>query len=95
MDHPEYNSTLILRSERLLDTTTEFPAEIPRLDGFEPTRCIHRRLLPRRPGRDAALEQYCTLYSKGEKAASVLVLTPLDRLCHIIIPQYLIWLSAI
>lgn len=77
VDHPEYNSTLILRSERVLDTTTEFPPEIPRLDGFESTRCIHRRLLPRRPGRDAALEQYCTLYSKKEKAASVLVLTPL------------------
>lgn len=77
VDHPEYNSTLILRSERFLDTTTEFPTEIPRLDSFEPTRCIHRRLLPRRPGRDAALEQYCTLYSTGKKAASVLVLTPL------------------
>ncbi|KAK0200270.1 hypothetical protein DFS33DRAFT_138475 [Desarmillaria ectypa] len=77
VDHPEYNSTLILRSERLLDMNTEFPTEIPRLDGFEPTRCIHRRLLPRRPGRDAALEQYCTLYSKGESASSALVLTPL------------------
>ena len=76
--HPEYNSTLILRSECLADKEDGFPDGIPVLEGLIPTRCIHRRFLPRRPGRDGALEQYCTFYrSSAERAPSVLVLTPL------------------
>ncbi|KAF9558584.1 DUF1613-domain-containing protein [Agrocybe pediades] len=62
--HPEYNSTLILRSEVISDTNdgAEFPQSVPPLEGRRPVRCIHRKLLPRRPGRDPSLEQYCTLY---------------------------------
>ncbi|KAL1712997.1 hypothetical protein EV715DRAFT_212611 [Schizophyllum commune] len=76
--HPEYNSTLILRSECLADKEDDFPEGIPVLEGLTPTRCIHRKLLPRRPGRDGALEQYCTFYrSSTEHAPSVLVLTPI------------------
>ncbi|KAL1661446.1 hypothetical protein GGF50DRAFT_129483 [Schizophyllum commune] len=76
--HPEYNSTLILRSECLADKEDGLPEGIPELEGLTPTRCIHRKLLPRRPGRDGALEQYCTFYrSPTEPAPSVLVLTPL------------------
>ncbi|KAL1661444.1 hypothetical protein GGF50DRAFT_129481 [Schizophyllum commune] len=76
--HPEYNSTLILRSECLSDKGDDFPDGIPVLEGLSPTRCIHRKLLPRRPGRDGALEQYCTFYCSPEQhAPSVLVLTPL------------------
>lgn len=41
---------------------------------------IHRKLLPRRPGRDAALEQYCSLYGSTSQDVSptdTLVLTPI------------------
>ncbi|KAF7352279.1 DUF1613-domain-containing protein [Mycena venus] len=74
--HPEYNSTLILRSDILSDTTLDFPTSIPTLDGVVPLRNIQRRLLPRRPGRDAALEQHCTLYG-SDTVANTLVLTPI------------------
>ncbi|KAF8918943.1 DUF1613 domain-containing protein [Mucidula mucida] len=78
VEHPEYNSTLILRSEQLSDTTDNFPDEIPLLEGHVPLRCIHRRLLPRRPGRDEPLVQYCTLYAReDDDLPTVLVLTPL------------------
>lgn len=43
-------------------------------------RCIHRKLLPRRPGRDAAMEQYCTFYGSITDYTSppdTLILTPL------------------
>ncbi|KAF9261176.1 DUF1613 domain-containing protein [Marasmius fiardii PR-910] len=85
--HPEYNSTLILRSETLQDLIDEekFPKCIPQLQGYQRVRCIHRKLLPRRPGRDVALEQYCTLYSNSkdyespdsEALTTTLVLTPI------------------
>jgi len=69
--HPEYNSTLILRSETISDFSIDpeelqsknFVAKIPQFDDLYPTRCIHRKLLPRRPARDSSLEQYCTLYT--------------------------------
>ncbi|KAJ7130949.1 hypothetical protein C8R46DRAFT_1015874 [Mycena filopes] len=74
--HPEYNSTLILRSELVNETTVDFPALVPVLDGVVPLRNIHRRLLPRRPGRDEPLEQHCTLYG-SESDPDTLVLTPI------------------
>jgi tRNASer (uridine44-2'-O)-methyltransferase len=77
--HPEYNSTLILRTEIISETDTEIPTNAPVLQGFRPIRSVHRRLLPRRPGRDSGLEQYCTLYSEEspDTVASLLVLTPI------------------
>ncbi|KAG0698900.1 hypothetical protein DFH29DRAFT_939266 [Suillus ampliporus] len=79
--HPEYNSTLILRSETISDSDTTIPSSVPRLEGYCPVRNVHRKLLPRRPGRDSGLEQHCTLYAfeTGEFAGlpSMLVLTPL------------------
>lgn len=60
--HPEHNSTLILRSEVIEHSLAEFPNIIPELEGLQPVRNIHRKLLPRRPTRDAGLEQHCTLY---------------------------------
>ncbi|EIW77428.1 DUF1613-domain-containing protein [Coniophora puteana RWD-64-598 SS2] len=66
--HPEYNSTLILRSETVSESTpgdASFPSfefVLP-LDGLRAVRNVHRRLLPRRPGRDKGLEQHCTLYA--------------------------------
>ena len=78
--HPEYNSTLILRSEILADTSVDFPESIPRFDRFRPVRNIHRKLLPRRPGRDAGLEQNCTLYASNDgddESPILLVLTPI------------------
>lgn len=53
-----------------------FPASLPVFPDAQPTRCIRRKLLPRRPGRDPALEQFCTLYTSGENA-DTLVLTPI------------------
>ncbi|KAI6104142.1 hypothetical protein F5141DRAFT_1216702 [Pisolithus sp. B1] len=74
--HPEYNSTLILRSETLSDVRIlsedgrEEDVKIlletpPRCDlgGYRPVRAIRRRLLPRRPGRDGSLEQTCVFYT--------------------------------
>ncbi|KIK66814.1 hypothetical protein GYMLUDRAFT_37924 [Collybiopsis luxurians FD-317 M1] len=79
--HPEYNSTLILRSDTVSDLTnpSQFPSLPPELDNFTKTRCIHRKLLPRRPGRDASLEQYCTLYKVVEDSSynTVLILSPI------------------
>ncbi|KAI0721287.1 hypothetical protein C8T65DRAFT_631227 [Cerioporus squamosus] len=78
--HPEYNSTLILRSETVSDSSSEFPPSIPQLDGLRPVRNIHRKLLPRRPGRDAGLEQNCTLYASeigDDDCPTTLVLTPI------------------
>ncbi|GBE77881.1 tRNA (uracil-O(2)-)-methyltransferase [Sparassis crispa] len=77
--HPEYNSTLILRSNMLSDTTADFPPSVPLLRDLIPTRNVCRKLLPRRPGRDAGLEQHCTLYTSahGDPSPSTLVLTPL------------------
>ncbi|KAF5381415.1 hypothetical protein D9757_009072 [Collybiopsis confluens] len=83
--HPEYNSTLILRSETIADVDLEqtdpssLSSLLPSADNLTKSRCIHRKLLPRRPGRDASLEQYCTLY-KSEGSLShntVLILTPI------------------
>ncbi|KAF8979067.1 hypothetical protein BDQ17DRAFT_1394613 [Cyathus striatus] len=63
--HPEYNSTLILRSSG--SNFTRFPEDVPCIDGLQIVRCIRRRLLPRRPGRDRSLEQFCTFYAaEGE-----------------------------
>ncbi|KAH7920464.1 hypothetical protein BV22DRAFT_1107664 [Leucogyrophana mollusca] len=76
---PEYNSTLILRSETI--STALPPAQSQHLPGLHPHSNVHRKLLPRRPGRDAVPEQHCTLYAydEGEFAGSpcTLVLTPL------------------
>ncbi|PFH49379.1 hypothetical protein AMATHDRAFT_63347 [Amanita thiersii Skay4041] len=68
--HPEYNSTLILRSEEVSDTDSHdvaFPDSVPRLGGYHLVRCIRRKLLPRRPGRDAPVEQWCSFYTRGEE----------------------------
>ncbi|EJC98366.1 DUF1613-domain-containing protein [Fomitiporia mediterranea MF3/22] len=63
--HPEYNSTLILRSEVIEDSAAVAAAEyeLPQLQGFRLVRNLRRRLLPRRPGRDPPIEQDCTFYA--------------------------------
>jgi tRNASer (uridine44-2'-O)-methyltransferase len=61
IEHPEYNSTLILRSATVSDSESDFPPELPRLRDHSITRNIFRRLLPRRPGRDAGISQHCTI----------------------------------
>ncbi|KAI5121345.1 hypothetical protein M0805_000653 [Coniferiporia weirii] len=88
--HPEYNSTLILRSEIIKETEEEAeqPYEVPHLQEFYFVKNVHRTLLPRRPGRDSSIEQHCTFYAAscrrspgdtghGDKPpTSCLVLTP-------------------
>ncbi|KAH9957940.1 hypothetical protein BC827DRAFT_1269920 [Russula dissimulans] len=81
--HPEYNSTLILRSDVIEDSVMGIPDLVPALQGLQPIRNIHRRLLPRRPTRDSGLEQHCTLYAPSRSTddgeslhPTVLVLTP-------------------
>ncbi|KAF7294207.1 hypothetical protein HMN09_01149100 [Mycena chlorophos] len=76
INHPEYNSTLILRSEVVAETTDAFPPDVPFLDGLRPLKNIHRRLLPRRPHRDAGIDQHCTLYGVDD-VPNTLVLTPI------------------
>lgn len=57
---------------------SEFPDSIPHFVSFQPIRCIRRRLLARRPGRDASTEQFCSFYvSEGSSTPSVVVLTPI------------------
>ncbi|KAG6860967.1 hypothetical protein C0995_005333 [Termitomyces sp. Mi166 len=77
--HPEYNSTLILRSETLAEMTSNFPTAIPQLKGRRLISSTHRKLLARRPGRDAPLEQYCSLYEPEELPTTpdTLILTPI------------------
>ncbi len=77
--HPEYNSTLILRSEVLREGSFNFPEWIPSFQNLEKIRYIHRKLLPRRPERDPALEQFCTLYSASPdlRVPDTLILTPI------------------
>jgi tRNASer (uridine44-2'-O)-methyltransferase len=92
INHPEYNSTLILRSETLheYDGVIEpFPDGVPYLQdaGLQLTKCIHRKILPRRPGRDASMEQFCSLYAPAPTCStsdcgelgpiSTMILTPI------------------
>lgn len=59
---------------------SDFPAGIPQFKELRPTRVIHRKLLPRRPGRDASLEQYCSLYAATaheDSPPDTLILTPI------------------
>lgn len=82
MQHPEYNSTLILRSETIYDSIDKPAAHqlsscAPNVKDHVPTRTIHRRLLARRPGRDSGLEQYCALLTNDHITPTVLVLTPI------------------
>ncbi|KAH9944086.1 DUF1613-domain-containing protein [Epithele typhae] len=37
--HPEYNSTLILRSETVSDSSTDFPVTVPSFDDLRPQHC--------------------------------------------------------
>ena len=85
IDHPEYNSSLILRSEvvseynMIHDSLNTSNPRIPSLRGHTASRNIRRLLLPRRPGRDGSLEQDCTFYLSNDAATpqpTVLVLTP-------------------
>ena len=80
--HPEYNSTLILRSETLHEISSDFPPSIPRLRGKRIICVIHRKLLPRRPRRDASIEQYCSLYVSEDASYTspdTLILTPITK----------------
>lgn len=84
IDHPEYNSTIILRTEIISDEVLlhhdfETSKWIPPVMDYSPTRNIHRKLLPRRPGRDDSLDQDCTFYvpiTEPVSLPSLLVLTP-------------------
>ncbi|KAF8632689.1 hypothetical protein AX15_001742 [Amanita polypyramis BW_CC] len=78
VEHPEYNSTLILRSEQICEWDADFPNAIPQLVSLHPIRCIRRKLLARRPGRDAPIEQYCSFHGQeGDSTSSIVVLTPI------------------
>ena len=65
------------------ESDSKIPGAVPRLHGHVPLRTIRRKLLPRRPGRDAGLEQYCTMYTQhadpdvDHAVPTILVLTPI------------------
>lgn len=64
------------------DSSVDFPEGAPSLEDYRPVQNVHRRLLPRRPGRDSGLEQHCTLYASStddEATPVVLVLTPIVK----------------
>lgn len=88
IEHPEYNSTLILRSEILSDTQLAHNIQYgaPQIRGHLVLRSIHRKLLPRRPGRDPPIEQCCTFFCPSEcvgdgdlPSADCVVLAPIIR----------------
>lgn len=64
------------------ESETDIPSCTPSFKNYRPIRCVHRKLLPRRPGRDEGLEQYCTLYGQtnghnDDVVPTLLVLTPI------------------
>ena len=70
---------MILRCESV-EITSDFPPLVPRLEGKRIIRVIHRKLLPRRPGRDASIDQYCSLYDSDDTSCTspdTLILTPI------------------
>lgn len=73
--HPEYNSTLILRSEIIQEKSVDEDTPVLELEGLQFARNIYRKLLPRRPGRDPPVNQNCTFYSNSH-AITCLVLSP-------------------
>ncbi|KAK2465111.1 hypothetical protein APHAL10511_002919 [Amanita phalloides] len=78
IQHPEYNSTLILRSDQLFFSLSHFPPAIPLFPQYHPVRYIRRRLLARRPSRDASIDQFCSFHaSQGCTDPSLVVLTPI------------------
>ncbi|GJJ10355.1 hypothetical protein Clacol_004581 [Clathrus columnatus] len=89
VNHPEYNSSLILRSDTVWDddltihdagsenSNNPRPSQRCMLKDHIATRSIRRKLLPRRPGRDGSLEQDCIIYrSKYDSHPTVGVLVP-------------------
>ncbi|KAH8825829.1 DUF1613-domain-containing protein [Flagelloscypha sp. PMI_526] len=77
IEHPEHNSTLILRSEIVSDST-ESLENVPQITHYTPRRTLRRLLVPRRPGRDGPIHQDCTLYSSSveEEEPDLVILTP-------------------
>ena len=71
--HPEYNLTLILWPETVVDISRHggFPSSIPNLEGLRLCWCIHQRLLPQIPGHDGGLEQFCTLFGETISSSSI------------------------
>jgi tRNASer (uridine44-2'-O)-methyltransferase len=68
--HPERNSSLILRAEILSDGA---PLNVPpsvHIPGYTAIRNITRRILPRLPQRDRALDQDCTYYAVAGSASA-------------------------
>ena len=66
-----------MRSEVISESAFDLPDSLPNFENLQKFRCIHRRLLPRRPGRDPPLEQFCTLYGKEHNLPDTLLLTPI------------------
>ncbi|KAG8900397.1 tRNA(Ser) Um(44) 2'-O-methyltransferase [Tulasnella sp. 403] len=75
--HPEFNSTIILRADILTDTDSPAPSALPVLfPSFRHTKYIRRKILPRRPERDASLEQDCIFFSGESDGGTLVVLVP-------------------
>jgi tRNASer (uridine44-2'-O)-methyltransferase len=68
----EYSSSII-RCDVLQDC--ENVEDAPHFDGYEITRTIHRRILPRKPS-DGTLEQGCYFYESLEGDEGMLVMIP-------------------
>jgi len=92
--HPEYNSSLILRTEVIseMEITQHITAPyVQKVKGFRPVRLLTRRILPRRPDRDSSIEQDCVFYTlesgpEMDNSISLVVLYP--KLVDLNIPFY-------
>ncbi|KAG8994273.1 tRNA(Ser) Um(44) 2'-O-methyltransferase [Tulasnella sp. JGI-2019a] len=74
--HPEYNSSIILRADILVDSTSLGDSPLS-IDGFLPVRHLKRRIMPRRPDRDGSLEQDCVFFASESTAQeSIVALVP-------------------
>jgi len=73
----------------LSEGTSDFPEQIPCFRDRQRISYIHRKLLPRRPGRDSSLEQFCTLYGTPDELVlpDTLILTPVLKQGNIL-PYY-------
>lgn len=74
--HPEVNSTNILRADILADAQAEQKPD-PSTAPWRVTRRVLRRLLPRKPGANANLDQLCTFYISEDEQSHLVVYTPL------------------
>lgn len=90
--HPEYNSSVILRADVLLDSTDGDGGDEDRdsaaaLEGYTFVRRVRRRLLPNRT-KDAAMEEECRFYEDADGARLLVLRADVEPLAERPLPYY-------